>query len=127
LLRQCTHVIALGTDLPGDPNLLEAPLARLDALITIASHEGPLTRRATVALPACTWAEGEGTYVNFKGLAQRSERAISPKGASRPAFEIIFKVAAALGHTMPLGTLADLREAMDPDPVVEISEVEDAQ
>jgi NADH-quinone oxidoreductase subunit G len=122
LLRQCTHVIALGTDLPGDPNLLEAPLARLDALVTIASHEGPLTRRATVALPACTWAETEGTYVNAKGLAQRTERAITPKGASRPAFELVGKVAAALGHPMPFATLGDLREAMDPDPRVHAPE-----
>jgi NADH-quinone oxidoreductase subunit G len=122
LLRQCTHVIALGADLPGDPNLLEAPLARLDALITIASHEGPLTRRATVALPACSWAEAEGTYVNGKGMAQRSERAITPKGASRPAFELVFKVAAALGQAMPFASLADLREALDPDPRIEIGE-----
>jgi NADH-quinone oxidoreductase subunit G len=127
LLRQCTHVIALGTDLPGDPNLLEAPLSRLDALIAIASHEGPLTRRATVALPACTWAEGEGTYVNSKGLAQRSERAISPRGASRPASEIVFKVATALGHTMPFATMAGLRGAMDPGPVAQTREAEEAR
>jgi NADH-quinone oxidoreductase subunit G len=124
LLRQCTHVIALGTDLPGDPNLLEAPLARLDALITMASHEGPLTRRATVALPACTWAESEGTYVNAKGMVQRSERAIAPKGSSRPAFELVGKVAAAIGHSIPFATLADLREALDPDPLIEVREAE---
>jgi NADH-quinone oxidoreductase subunit G len=110
-----THVLALGADLPGAPELLEAPLAKLANLITVATHEGPLVRRAHVALPACTWAETEGTFVNSRGMAQRSERAIDPKGQARPAWEIVAKLGEALGYATGWRKLKEIRRAMDPE------------
>jgi NADH-quinone oxidoreductase subunit G len=110
-----THVIALGADLPGPPELLEAPIAKLAALVTIASHDGPLTRRAHAFLPACTWAEAEGTYVNSRGMAQRSERAVDPKGASRPAWELVAALGEALGYATRWKKLKEVRKAMEPE------------
>ncbi len=110
-----THVIALGSDLPGSPDLLEAPLANLSALVTVASHQGPLVRRAQVVLPACTWAEAEGTYVNSRGMSQKSERAIDPKGQSRPAWELIALLGESLGYATRWRKLKDVRTAMEPE------------
>jgi NADH-quinone oxidoreductase subunit G len=84
-------------------------------LVTIASHDGPLVRRAHVALPACTWAEAEGTYVNSRGMAQKSERAIEPKGASRPGWELVSKLGEALGYATRWRKLKDVRRAMEPE------------
>ncbi len=109
-----THVIALGSDLPGAAELLEAPLAKLAALVTIATHDGPLVRRAHVALPACTWAEAEGTYVNSRGMAQKSERAIDPKGASQPAWQLVSLLGESLGYATRWKKLKEVRKAMDP-------------
>ena len=36
--------------------------------------------RGTVVLPASSWAECDGTFVNAKGMAQESEKAIAPQG-----------------------------------------------
>jgi NADH-quinone oxidoreductase subunit G len=109
-----THVIALGSDLPGAPELLEAPLAKLAALVTIASHDGPLVRRAHAVLPACTWAEAEGTYVNSRGMAQKSERAVPPKGDSRPAWEFVAMLGETLGYATRWKKLKEIRKAMEP-------------
>jgi NADH-quinone oxidoreductase subunit G len=109
-----THVIALGTDLPGPPEVLEAPLSKLAALVTIASHEGPLVRRAQVVLPACTWAEAEGTYVNSRGMAQRSERAVDPRGAARPAWQLVGLLGGSLGYATGWSRLKEVRNAMEP-------------
>ncbi|HKQ72049.1 MAG TPA: 2Fe-2S iron-sulfur cluster-binding protein [Polyangiaceae bacterium] len=110
-----THVIALGTDLPGQPELLEAPLSRAAAIVTMASHDGPFVRRASVALPASTWAETEGTYINSRGMAQRSERAIDPKGESRPAWELVALVGRTLGYATEWKKLKAVRREMEPE------------
>jgi NADH-quinone oxidoreductase subunit G len=110
-----THVIALGSDLPGAPEVLEAPLAKLATLVTVASHEGPLVRRAHVVLPACTWAESEGTYVNSRGMAQRSERAIDPKGGARPAWQLSALLGESLGYATRWSKLKEVRTAMEPE------------
>lgn len=114
-LGRFTHVVALGSDI-GDSKLGTEALAQLEALVTISAHEGPLTQMAKVALPACTWAEAEGTYVNFKGLAQRSEKAIEPRGASRPAWEILGLIGQALGYATNWKKLKEVRKAMAPEP-----------
>jgi NADH-quinone oxidoreductase subunit G len=110
-----THVIALGADMPGAPELIEAPFGKVATLVTIASHDGPLVRRAHVALPACTWAETEGTFVNSRGMAQKSERAIDPKGQARPAWELVSRVGEALGYATHWRKLKDVRRAMEPE------------
>ena len=109
-----THVIALGADLPGAAEVLEAPLAKLACLVTLASHEGPLARRAHVVLPACTWAEAEGTYVNSRGMEQKSEKAIEAKGDSRPAWQLVARLGETLGYATRWSKLKDVRQAMQP-------------
>jgi NADH-quinone oxidoreductase subunit G len=101
--------------MPGAPELIEAPFGKVATLVTIASHDGPLVRRAHVALPACTWAETEGTFVNSRGMAQKSERAIDPKGQSRPAWELVSRVGEALGYATHWRKLKDVRRAMEPE------------
>jgi NADH-quinone oxidoreductase subunit G len=110
-----THVVALGADLPGAAELLEAPLAKLAGLVTIASHDGPLVRRAHAVLPACTWAEAEGTFTNSRGMAQKSERAVDPRGDARPAWELVGILGEALGYATRWKKLKDVRKAMEPE------------
>jgi len=110
-----THVIALGAEIPGDAALLEAPLGKLKALVTIASHQGSLARRAHVVLPACTWAEAEGNYVNSRGMTQRSERAIDPEGLSRPAWDLVARLGEALGYATSWRKLKEVQRAMHPE------------
>ncbi|HEY4016134.1 MAG TPA: 2Fe-2S iron-sulfur cluster-binding protein [Polyangiaceae bacterium] len=88
-----THVIALGGSAPVDPAALGAA-----TMVSFAAHDGPLARLAAVLLPATSWAEQTGTYVNAKGIRQVSEKALEPQGISKPAWRSIADVAAALGY-----------------------------
>src|SRR5262249_20076499 len=85
---QVTHVLALGDDCPAPAEKAGPVLAKLTAFVVLATHEGPLARAAHVVLPACVWAEAEGTYVNAKGMAQRSDRALDARGDARPGWAL---------------------------------------
>ncbi|MCU0681094.1 MAG: 2Fe-2S iron-sulfur cluster-binding protein [Polyangiaceae bacterium] len=111
-----THVLALGAEIPSDEGA-RAALGRLSTLVTVAAHEGPLVAAAHVALPATTWAESAGTYVNAKDMAQKSEAALRPRGESRPAWEWTGLIAKALGLSFGFSKLAELRRAMTPSGV----------
>ena len=104
-----THVIALGAEVPrmepGDMDKLRS----VRALVTIASHAGPLTDAAHVVLPACSWAEMGGTYINAKGIRQVSERAIHPIGTSKPAWEQVALVGRAMGVDAAWTKLKEIR------------------
>jgi NADH-quinone oxidoreductase subunit G len=100
--------VALGANVPGEPITGVETLGRAK-LVAVAAHEGPLTRAARVVLPATSWAEHSGTYVNAKGLRQVGERALLPQGASKPAWEQITAVAGALGVSASWTKLKQIR------------------
>jgi NADH-quinone oxidoreductase subunit G len=106
-MSRITHVIALGAEAPVEP---DAALALGGAtMVTIAAHDGPLPRLAAVLLPATSWAEQSGTYVNARGIRQVSDKAIEPQGASKPAWQLVAEVAAALGYQASWAKLKDIR------------------
>lgn len=105
------HILALGGTTPG--NVDEDAAVLSDAmLVTIAAHDGAFTKVADVVLPACSWAEASGTYVNAKGFRQVADKALEPQGASRPAWEQIARLARALGLEASWSKLKDVRGAM---------------
>jgi NADH-quinone oxidoreductase subunit G len=105
-----THAIALGADVPSDADILE----KLDGLVVIAAHGGGLTGAAKVLLPAASWAEASGTFVNKNGIPQISKKAIEPQGDSKPAWQIIAELGKALGHDLGLGKLGEVRQKLGP-------------
>jgi NADH-quinone oxidoreductase subunit G len=115
------YVIALGDDLEVDATEAQRELSRLKGVVTIAAHDGPLVKAAHVALPACSWAEAEGTYVNRQGIAQRSERALRPRGDARPAWELCAALGRKLGYATGWRTLAEVRRAMPPGTVAGVT------
>jgi anaerobic selenocysteine-containing dehydrogenase len=102
------HAIALGAVTP-DTEADTAKLGKLEALVTIASHECALASAATVVLPATSWAEQNATYVNAKGMKQSSQKAIEPQGTSRQALLHLADLAKALGHEPTWAKAKDVR------------------
>ncbi len=102
-----THVIALGADAPVDPAALGGA-----KLVVVAAHAGPLVPLAAVVLPATSWAEHAGTYVNAKGMRQVSEKALEPLGASKPAYKQIAELATALGYEPSWSKLSQIRSQL---------------
>jgi NADH-quinone oxidoreductase subunit G len=105
-------VIALGSATPTGGGA--AALSDVKHLIAISTHEGPFVERASVVLPASSWAESDGTFVNAKSMSQESEKAITPQGSSKPAFRLIAELAALAGKPLAWKKLAELRAAMTP-------------
>ena len=63
----------------------------------LARTRTPLVDAATMVLPAASWAETEGTYTSSTGHVQLANRALSPQAQARPAWEVVFGLALALG------------------------------
>jgi NADH-quinone oxidoreductase subunit G len=105
-------VIALGSATPTGGGA--AALADVKNLIAISMHEGAFPEHAHVLLPASTWAEADGTFVNAKGISQMTEKAIRPEGASEPAFRLIAQLSSLAGKPLGWKKLTELRAAMVP-------------
>jgi NADH-quinone oxidoreductase subunit G len=101
-------VISLGSHVP-HPS--KAP-SGARALIALVTHEGPWSEAASVVLPVSSWAESDGTFVNAKGIAQLSEKAISPRGDSRPAWRLVAELGSALDRTPSWKRAEDVESAV---------------
>jgi NADH-quinone oxidoreductase subunit G len=99
-----THVLALGGAASVDVEAF-----RSAKVVVVAAHEGPLVDVATVVLPATSWAEHSGTYVNAKGMRQVSDKALEPLGASKPAWAHLAALATALGYEPSWTSLKQIR------------------
>jgi NADH-quinone oxidoreductase subunit G len=108
------HVIALGGVTPrNDPEDATA-LGMVSSLVVVAAHEGALTEAAHVVLPATSWAEHPGIYVNRQGFRQIAEKGLEPQGTSLPAWEQLRAVAVALGLEPTWSKLKDIRTQLAP-------------
>ena len=106
-------LVALGSAI-GNPN--DAPaLKDVKNLVALSTHEGPIASAANVVLPASSWAEADGTFVNRTGLRQESDRAIAPQGQSRPAYRWVQELAKLLGLSLPWKKVSELRAASQAD------------
>jgi formate dehydrogenase alpha subunit len=54
--------------------------------------------RADAVLPAATFAETDGTFVNVEGRIQKFKKAIEPSGESQPDWWIVSRLAKKMGH-----------------------------
>ena len=105
-----THVLAIGNGVE-DPSLAPV-LAKLKVLVLLGVWSGPLSAAAHVVLPASSWAETDGLFINAKGMVQESEQAIEPVGDSRPAWKLAAAIGVRLGAPVPFRSLEDLRTAL---------------
>ena len=60
-------------------------------------YRGANNRVADVVLPAATWAETEGTFVNVEGRIQKYKRLLDPLGESKPDWWIFCRLADKMG------------------------------
>jgi NADH-quinone oxidoreductase subunit G len=65
-------------------------------------------RLADVVLPAASFAEKDGTFVNIEGREQKVKQAIAPKGDARPDWRILADLMARLGTPVPYFSARDI-------------------
>lgn len=107
-----THIVALGGITPRSEPEDATALGMVGTLVVVASHEGTFSDAAHVVLPATSWAEHSGTYVNKKNIRQIADKGLLPQGSSRPAWEHARLLAKALGVDLGFAKLKDIRNAL---------------
>ncbi len=70
----------------------------LDNAVVLDALETPTAEAAAVVLPAATYAEQTGTFVNYETRAQRFYQVFEPTGEIQPAWRWITAIARALGR-----------------------------
>ncbi|MEM7779014.1 MAG: NADH-quinone oxidoreductase subunit NuoG [Pseudomonadota bacterium] len=88
-----------------------APFA--DSLKVYIGHHGDKgAHAADIILPAASYAEKDGTYVNTEGRVQFAEKAVFAPGDAREDWTILRALADALGVTVGFDSFAELQSAM---------------
>ncbi len=90
----------MGEDVVGgaaNPSGVSAALREADFVVAQDIFMNATTEVADVVLPGTTFAEKGGHYSNFEGRLGRLEPAIPPVGDARPDWEIVARIAAAMG------------------------------
>ncbi|MGI9557211.1 MAG: molybdopterin oxidoreductase family protein [Solirubrobacterales bacterium] len=92
-------LIVVGEDIAQtDPDTthVEAALAACDLVVSQDIFLSQTAERADVVLPAASWLEKDGTFVNFDRRVQRVRSALAPPGDAKPDFDIVRLIAEAL-------------------------------
>ena len=94
--KKVAGVVVAIDPIPHNDDDLKKLIVGASTLITIATRKHGLYDRATLSLPAVTWAEKEGVYENFEGRVQPFAQAIPPVEDARSAGRIFWDL---LGRT----------------------------
>ncbi|TYP57570.1 formate dehydrogenase major subunit/formate dehydrogenase alpha subunit [Thermosediminibacter litoriperuensis] len=79
---------------------VEKALAGLEFLVVQDIFLTETARFADVVLPACSFAEKDGTFTTTDRRVQRLRKAVEPLGNSKPDWQIIVELAARMGYNM---------------------------
>jgi len=77
---------------------VKAALEQVDLLICQDPFLTETARMAHAVLPACTFAEKDGTFTNLEGRVLRVRHAMDPIGESLPDWHIMTAIASGLGY-----------------------------
>src|SRR5205085_10238471 len=90
----------LSLEEPNSDRVREA-LKKLDFLVVQDIFLNETAEMADVILPACSFAEKEGTVTNTERRVQRVRQSIEPIGATKPDLQITGMIGRRLGVNVP--------------------------
>jgi formate dehydrogenase alpha subunit len=93
--------------LPPSSKAKEA-LEKLDLLVCQELFLTETAALAHVVLPACSYAEKDGTFTNTEGHVQPVRHAIEPLGESRPDWEILSALSVLMGAPIEYGAAKEI-------------------
>ncbi|MCZ6504133.1 MAG: NADH-quinone oxidoreductase subunit NuoG [Gammaproteobacteria bacterium] len=100
----------LSRRIPG--TALDSWLAQIKHLVVIDSLDNNLSAQSNVVLPAATFAEVGGTYINYEGRAQRSFGAFKPKGDIAPSWNWLLNLCHGQGLLHDVEHIDDLLQTL---------------
>ena len=86
----------------------ERALSNLEFLVCQELFLTETAKLAHVVLPACSYAEKDGTFTNTEGHVQAVRKAIEPLGESRPDWEIASALSVAIGNPIEYESVKDI-------------------
>lgn len=63
---------------------------------------------AHVVLPASSWAEKAGTFINAEGVVQELQRIVNPAGQSQPDWQILRNLSLSMGKEIAVRNIEDV-------------------
>src|SRR5437870_10793416 len=78
------HPQLVGDDAPGIIEDLRRLIAALEFSVVSTTHDFDWARQASIVIPVAAWSEEQGTYTNYSGRLQMTNRAVMPPGEARP-------------------------------------------
>src|SRR3989442_745024 len=93
--------------LPASLKAAEA-LEKLELLVVQELFLTETARLADVVLPACSYAEKNGTFTNSEGSVQKVRQGLDPLGDSRPDWEILSSLSVLMGYPLEYGDAKEI-------------------
>lgn len=93
-----------------DANHVASGLAKLDFLVVQDIFLTETAKYADVVLPGVSFAEKDGTFSNTERRVQRIRKAVAAPGQALPDWQIICKVATAMGYPMSYDSPAQIMD-----------------
>jgi len=93
-----------------DSGLARAALEQVPFLVVQDIFETETARFADVLLPAASFAEKDGTFVNVEGRHQSFTAAIPPRGDAVPDWRILTDLLARCGNLAPYFSVSDINK-----------------
>src|SRR5262249_44328226 len=88
---------------------LQRLISLLEFSIVSTTHDFEWARKASIRLPMAAWAEEKGTYTNFSGRLQITNRAVMPPGDALPLHVMMVEML----------KLSDIQVTTDPSAIFE--------
>lgn len=93
----------------GDVEIPAETLAKAEYIVYIGTHQSAYANIANVVLPAATYTEKEGLWVNTEGRVQVAHKAVNPPHQAKEDWKIFRALSEMIGKKLPFDTLSQLR------------------
>jgi NADH-quinone oxidoreductase subunit G len=103
------HPQMVGEDAPEIIEGLRQLIGALEFSVVSTTHDFDWAKKASILLPMASWAEENGTYTNYAGRVQRTNRAVMPVGEAQPLHVMMSE----------LLSLAEVQVSTDPSAIFE--------
>jgi NADH-quinone oxidoreductase subunit G len=93
-----------------NPEKVRAALTKVPFVAVSDMFMTETAKYADVFLPACSFAEKEGSFTNIEGRVQGFSKALEPKGHSRPDWQILSELLAMVGKPVAVFSPSDVTQ-----------------
>ncbi len=93
-----------------DSSVVLDKIKSLDFLVVQDIFMTETAKRADVVLPAASWAEKDGTFINAEGTIQKVYKLVDPTGQSIPDWMILKNLALSMGKDVGVRDLTAIQE-----------------